>query len=189
MREGVRRLGEEMGQPKWYQILETVVEAMQRAERFAEYRPFWLEEPLHPYDNAGYAELAAASPVPIAGGEAVTLLEEYDALLATGLHFIQPDLGRVGGITYARRLAAAAHARGCRVVPHAFSTGVLLAASAQWTAAGPEPLTEYTRATSPLARDLARHTMEFSDGHLHLDDTPGLGVTLDDDVLAQYRVD
>jgi len=40
-----------------------------------------------------------------------------------------------------------------------------------------------------LARDLVRHTMEFSDGHLHLDDTPGLGVTLDDDVLARYRVD
>ena len=167
----------------------TAVEAMKRAERFAEYGAFWLEEPLHPYDNSGYAELASASPVPIAGGEAVTLLEEYDALLATGLHFVQPDLGRVGGITYAQRLAATAHARGCRPVPHAFGTGVLLAASAQWTAAAPQPLTEYTRAPSPLARDLARHTMEFRDGYLHLDDTPGLGVTLDDDVIAQYRVD
>ena len=39
------------------------------------------------------------------------------------------------------------------------------------------------------ARDLTRHTMEFRDGHLHLDDTPGLGVTLDDDVIAQYRLE
>jgi len=167
----------------------TATQAMERAERFAEYDPFWLEEPLHPYDNAGYAELAAASPVPIAGGEAVTLLEEYDALLATGLHFVQPDLGRVGGITYAQRLAASALTHGCRPVPHAFGTGILLAASAQWTAAAPEPLTEYTRAPSPLARDLARHTMEFRGGELHLDDTPGLGVTLDDAVIARYRVD
>ena len=167
----------------------TAPEAMQRAERFAEYDTFWLEEPLHPYDNTGYAQLSAASPVPIAAGEAVTLLEEYDALLTTGLHFVQPDLGRVGGITYARRLAASALALGCRPVPHAFGTGVLLAASAQWTAAAPEPLTEYTRAPSPLARDLAHHTMEFREGYLHLDDTPGLGVTLDDDVIARYRVD
>jgi L-rhamnonate dehydratase len=164
-------------------------EALQRAERFAPYNPVWLEEPLHPYDNAGYAQLAAASPVPIAGGEAVTLLEEYDALLATGLHFVQPDLGRVGGITYAQRLAAAAMAHNCRPVPHAFGTGILLCASAQWTAAAPEPLTEFTRAPSPLARDLVRHTMDFRDGQLHLDDTPGLGVTLDDAVVAQYRVD
>lgn len=167
----------------------TAAEAMKRAERFAEYDAFWLEEPLHPYDNAGYAELSAASPVPIAGGEAVTLLEEYDALLATGLHFVQPDLGRVGGITYAQRLADAAHAHGCRPVPHAYGTGVLLAASAQWTAAAPDPLTEFTRAPSPLARDLARHTMDFRGGHLHLDDTPGLGVTLDEDVISRYRVD
>ena len=162
--------------------------AMLRAERFAAYRPLWLEEPLHPYDNAGYAELAQSSPVPIAGGEAITLLEEYDALLATGLQFVQPDLGRVGGITYAQRLAARALARGCRPVPHAFGTGVLLAASAQWTAAAPEPLTEYTRAPSPLAHDLVRHTMAFGDGQLHLDDSPGLGVELDEGVVARYRV-
>jgi L-alanine-DL-glutamate epimerase-like enolase superfamily enzyme len=166
----------------------TTAEAVQRAEAFAEYDPFWLEEPLHPYDNAGYAELSGASPVPIAGGEAVTTLGEYDALIATGLHFVQPDLGRVGGITYAQRIASNAVERGCRPVPHAFGTGVLLAASAQWTAASPEPLTEFTRAPSPLAHDLARHTMEFRDGHLHLDDTPGLGVELDEDVVAQYRV-
>ncbi|MDA0337700.1 MAG: mandelate racemase/muconate lactonizing enzyme family protein [bacterium] len=166
----------------------TVTEAMKRAERFAAYKPFWLEEPLHPYDNAGYAELSASSPVPIAGGEAVTLLGEYDELLATGLHFVQPDLGRVGGITYAQRLAATALRLGCRPVPHAFGTGILLAASAQWTAAAPEPLTEFTRAPSPLARELAHHTMEFRDGQLHLDDTPGLGVTLDEAVVARYRV-
>ena len=166
----------------------TASQALERVERFSPYDVFWLEEPVHPYDNAGYAEVAAHSGIPIAGGEAVTLLEEYDALLATGLHVVQPDLGRVGGLTYAQRLAAAAAPGGCRPVPHAFGTGVLLAASAQWTAAAAQPLTEFTRAPSPLARDLAHHTMAFGDGHLDLDDTPGLGVTLDEDVVERYRV-
>jgi L-alanine-DL-glutamate epimerase-like enolase superfamily enzyme len=40
-----------------------------------------------------------------------------------------------------------------------------------------------------LARDLAQHTMDYRDGHLYLDDTPGLGVTLDEDVINRYRVD
>ncbi|MBT3345202.1 MAG: mandelate racemase/muconate lactonizing enzyme family protein [Gemmatimonadetes bacterium] len=162
--------------------------AIERAGAFAAYDITWLEEALHPYDFDGHRALCAEAAVPIAGGEAVTLLEEYDQLLATGLHIVQPDLGRVGGITYGQRLAERAIAAGCRPIPHAYGTGVLLAASAQWTAAAPEPLTEYTRAPSPLARDLVRHTMDFRDGHLHLDDTPGLGVDLVDEVVDRYRV-
>ncbi|MEE2658629.1 MAG: mandelate racemase/muconate lactonizing enzyme family protein [Candidatus Latescibacterota bacterium] len=162
--------------------------ALQRAERFSTYRVFWLEEPLHPYDNEGYAAMASASPVPIAAGEAVTLMEEYDRLLATGLQVVQPDLGRVGGISYAQCIAQRAVAADCRPVAHAYGTGILLAASAQWAAAGADPLTEYTQASSPLARDLVHHTMEFRNGALVLDDTPGLGVALDPDVVARYRV-
>ena len=163
--------------------------ALERAHRFSKYDPYWLEEPLHPYDNAGYGRLSQASPVPIAAGEALTLLEEYQPLLNTGhIHFVQPDLGRVGGITYAQRLAAMAQTAGARPVPHAYGTGVLLAASAQWIAAAEDPLTEYTRAPSPLARDLVRHTMRFADGYLHLSDAPGLGIELDDAVVEQYQV-
>ena len=104
------------------------------------------------------------------------------------MHVVQPDLGRVGGISYGQRLAERAQKAGCRPVPHAYGTGVLLAASAQWTAAAPDPLTEFTRAPSPLARDLVRHTMDFRAGHLYLDDTPGLGVELVDEMVDRYRV-
>jgi L-alanine-DL-glutamate epimerase-like enolase superfamily enzyme len=81
-----------------------------------------------------------------------------------------------------------ANAGGARLVPHAFGTGVLLAASAEWTAAAAQPLTEYTRAPSPLARDLVRHALGFSDGLLHLTDAPGLGVDLDEQLVTRYRV-
>ena len=74
-------------------------------------------------------------------------------------------------------------------MPHAFGTGVLLAASAQWAAALDRPLTEYTRAPSPLAQHLVRHDMQFRDGLLHLGDAPGLGIELDERVAARYRVD
>ena len=163
--------------------------AIERAERFATYRVYWLEEPLHPFDIAGYRALCGVSSIPIAGGEAMTLVGEYEALLrGGGLHVVQPDLGRVGGITGGQDIAELSEETGARPVPHAFGTGVLLAASAQWAAAMADPLTEYTRAPSQLAQNLVRHEMRFEDGQLCLTEAPGLGVELDEAVVAQYRV-
>ena len=163
--------------------------AMERVERFAKYNVYWLEEPLHPFDIVGYRALCGVSSIPIAGGEVMTLVGEYEALLREGgVHVVQPDLGRVGGITGGQDIAELAGETGARPVPHAFGTGVLLAASAQWAAAMAEPLTEYTQAPSPLARDLVRHEMQFEDGQLCLTEAPGLGVELNKAVVAQYRV-
>ena len=163
--------------------------ALERVARFEKYNVFWLEEPLHPFDVQGYCELSTQSSIPIAGGEAMTLVSEYADLLHDGkLHFVQPDLGRVGGITGGLAIEKLAKETGARAVPHAFGTGVLLAASAQWAAASEQPLTEYTRAPSPLAQKLAQHEMVFRNGALHLTDQPGLGVDLNEDVVAEFRV-
>jgi len=164
--------------------------ALSRAERFVKYDVFWLEEPLHPYDVAGYRVLSERSPILIAGGEAMTLVKEYADLLKNGkIHIVQPDLGRVGGLSGGERILELAKETGARTVPHAFGTGVLLAASAQWAAAMAEPLTEYTRTPSPLAQLLVKHHMTFHDSALCLTDEPGLGVELDEDVVRQYRVE
>ena len=56
------------------------------------YKPFFLEEPL-PYNNVrGYAALAAATSVPVAGGECLTSLEEFGHFArAKALDVVQPD--------------------------------------------------------------------------------------------------
>jgi L-alanine-DL-glutamate epimerase-like enolase superfamily enzyme len=167
----------------------TVDQARLRLERFSPYGLTWREEPLPPADLEGYRQLAEARTIPIAAGEAICLLEEYESLLRQGrIQVIQPDLGRVGGITWARRIAAVAEEVSAWPVPHAYGTGVMLAASAQWTAAGQRPLTEFTRAPSPLARDLVRTDLTFEDGGLRLGNAPGLGVEIDPEVAARYRV-
>ena len=165
--------------------------ALGRAELFAPHHISWLEEPLLPYDNEGFTRLCADSPVPIATGEVLALQEEYAPLVrGARIDVVQPDLGRIGGITQGQHLASFCRAEGAtRPVPHAFGTGVLLAASAQWAAALDRTLTEYTRAPSPLAQHLVRHDMQFRDGLLHLGDAPGLGIELDERVAARYRVD
>src|SRR5947209_2522764 len=72
------------------------VTAIQRAKQFAEYRPFWFEEPLHPDDVEGYARLAEQSPLRIADGEQETTLRGFEALLDGGLAVVQADVARVG---------------------------------------------------------------------------------------------
>ena len=101
-----------------------------------------------------------------------------------------PDLGRVGGITPAAwKLKNWPNEAGARAVPsriwHPESCWQHLP---QWAAASEQPLTEYTRAPSPLAQKLAQHEMTFRNGALHLTDQPGLGVDLDEDVVAKFRV-
>ena len=163
--------------------------ALERVDRFRKYRLSWLEEPLQPNDIAGYRTLAHSSSIPIAAGEASTLIEDYEPLLRHGqIHIVQPDLGRVGGISGGQDLRDLAQQTRARPVPHAYGTGVLLAASAQWAATLKHPLTEFSRSPSPLARHLVRLDLEFRDGLLHLGDAPGLGVELDENVAEKYRV-
>ncbi|MBD70548.1 mandelate racemase, partial [Candidatus Poribacteria bacterium] len=77
---------------------------------------------------------------------------------------VQPDLGRIGGFSVAQEIGLLAQETGSWPVPHAFGTGVLLAASAQWAATRQKPLTEFTRASSPLAQELVLHDITFKDG-------------------------
>lgn len=164
--------------------------ALRMAEVYEKYGVFWLEEPLHPDNIAGYRELSDRTSLYIAGGEQESGCLAFRRLLDEGhLDIIQPDLGRCGGITEGRRIAHLAHERHKKVVPHAFKTGVLVAASTHFAASIPDGfLIEHTVSTSPLTRDLVREPILFKDGYVHVPDRPGLGITVEEKVIEQYRV-
>ncbi len=163
--------------------------AIRRAQQFAEYRPFWLEEPLHPDDLAGYARLAERSPIRIAAGEQETTLKGFGELLATGIDVVQPDVARVGGPSIAiqiGRMAAQGH-KLC--VNHSYKTGVSIAASLHFLAALPNTgWLEYCVEQSALRQTLTRQTFPVVDGMVAVPQEPGLGVEIDEEVLARYRV-
>ncbi|MEW6755667.1 MAG: mandelate racemase/muconate lactonizing enzyme family protein [Candidatus Latescibacterota bacterium] len=163
--------------------------ALRRAQQFAEFGVFWLEEPLHPQDLQGYAHLCAASPVPIAAGEAESRPEEFEALLVQGgVDWIQPDPGRCGISTLVStgRLAHRLHRR---VVNHSFKSGITIAASLHGLAAVPHgEVFEYCMADSPLRHELTRERFEVRDGFVHVPDAPGLGITLNEETVRRYQV-
>ncbi len=163
--------------------------AIKRARQFEEYRPYWLEEPLHPDDLEGYRRLTERSPIRIAAGEQEVLLRGFQDLIDAGVHVLQPDVARVGGPTQALEIGklAARNRRLC--VNHSYKSGISIAASLHFLAALPNTSwLEYCVENSPLRLELTRETYPVEDGYVAVPQEPGLGVTLNEEVVDKYRV-
>jgi L-alanine-DL-glutamate epimerase-like enolase superfamily enzyme len=167
-------------------------EALAVIETWAEHDVFFVETPLWTDDIDGYAELVRRSPVPVAAGEWLATHHEFAAYTARrALDVLQPDVGRVGGLTEARRVTRLAAEHGLRVVPHGWKTGITVAATAHLAAVTPHlPFFEFVppaMAESRLRRELVRDELELrEDGTLALPSRPGLGIELDRDALARF---
>ncbi|MGL6278389.1 MAG: mandelate racemase/muconate lactonizing enzyme family protein [Gaiella sp.] len=168
----------------------TVQSAADLLREVEEARLLWFEEALQPDDLAGYARLAPLVGVPLAAGEADAGIRPFRALAGAGVSVLQPDLGRCGGFTVARQIADLARETGVEVVPHCFSSGVLVAASLQLASSLDRPLyTELSVADSPIAGGLVAEPYRLEDGCVAVPTGPGLGIELDEELVAALRVD
>jgi len=104
----------------------------------------------------------------------------------------QPDVGRVGGLTEARRVCDLAADRGRLIVPHCWKTGIGIAASAHLSAATAHcPYIEFLPAQlseAPLRRELVSEELELIDGRVPLPQKPGLGIEINREALEKYCV-
>ncbi|MCE5250534.1 mandelate racemase/muconate lactonizing enzyme family protein [bacterium] len=164
--------------------------AIMMARRFADYDIYWLEEPLHPDDLDGYARLTGATEVRIAAGEEESERHSFIELMDRGgIDVVQVDVTRCGGLTEALRIAGLARDRRRPVVNHSFKTGINIAASLHFLAAIPNSfIFEYCVSQSPLRHTLTKQRFEVVDGRVSVPQEPGLGIELDETVIAQYRV-
>jgi L-alanine-DL-glutamate epimerase-like enolase superfamily enzyme len=166
--------------------------ALEVLETWASYDVFFCETPLWTDDLDGYRELAGRSPIPIAAGEWLSTRFEFaDLLDRGGVQVAQPDVGRVGGLTEARRVCEMVAERGRLVVPHGWKTGVTIAATAQLATVTPQmPFFEYVPqqvAESALRRELVADELKLAGGRLQLPERPGLGVELNRDALQDFK--
>ncbi len=168
----------------------TVKRAAELLHRLEDVSLYWLEEPLAADDYEGYRRLSDSVEVRIAAGEADATIRPFRELVERGhVDVLQPDLARCGGFTVGRLIAALARERGVEVVPHCFSTGVLVAASLHFVATlDRATYSEYSVADSPLVSDLLADPFVLREGRLAVPTSPGLGVELDEDVVSRMRV-
>jgi L-alanine-DL-glutamate epimerase-like enolase superfamily enzyme len=150
----------------------------------------FVETPLHTDDLDGLARLADATTTPVAVGEFLQTRHEFRELMDRGhCDVIQPDLGRVGGLTEAMRCARMAEERGVRCIPHAWKTGLTAAATRHFAAAVQNcPYTELFHQDlfpSHLRSHLARPEIELKEGQWLLPTEPGIGVDLDEATVKE----
>jgi L-alanine-DL-glutamate epimerase-like enolase superfamily enzyme len=164
------------------------------AGRLEELGVYWVEEPLHRGDYAGYSELRERVGVRIAGGEMTREPYEFRELLDRDcLDVFQPDCVCTQGISGLAPLARRVVAAGRLFTPHTWGNGIGVLANLHLTAgtAGFEgsqwveypydpPEWSLDRRDYPLTSPVDAH-----DGWVTLSDAPGLGIDLDEARLAR----
>jgi L-rhamnonate dehydratase len=165
--------------------------ALQRANAFAEHDIFWLEEPLRPDDYEGYRKLAESTPIRIAAGEEESGRHSFLELMDRGrIDVVQVDLTRCGGFTEATKIAALAWDRGLPVANHGFTTYINVTAALHWLNSIPNALIcEFVAEEQTNLREaITKQKLRAVDGFLPIPQEPGLGIDLDEEAIARFRV-
>jgi L-rhamnonate dehydratase len=165
-------------------------EAMYVAKALEQLDIYWLEEPLPAEDFVGYRKLAESTTMRIATGEEESGRLAFARLInETHVDIIQPDMSRCGGLTEAKKIATMAADANILCVPHAFKTGILVAASIQLIAALPHaPFLEFSITQSAIRRELLAEPFVQKDGWVEVPQKPGLGIELNPEVIKKYGV-
>jgi L-alanine-DL-glutamate epimerase-like enolase superfamily enzyme len=156
------------------------------AHAFEDYQVGWFEEPVLADDIDGLAAVAHASRIPIATGEhEYTKYGFKDLIVRGGADIVQPDAGRVGGVTEWMKAATLAHAFNLPVAPHAFQL-----VSLHLGCATPNlRIVEYLGTAEQGDRLWYTDFPQPKDGWwAPYPDRPGLGLELNSQAVAQYAV-
>ncbi len=152
---------------------------------------YWLEDFLPPEHVDGYAQLARHTrSLRLAAGEQTAGYDDFERLARRGcVDVLQPDLSRCGGLTVARQVADLATRMQIECVPHAWLSDVLKAGALHLSAYLMNgTFIEYNVASASLLRRLCVQPLTMRDGWLDVPTGPGLGVEINEDVVAAYRV-
>ena len=157
--------------------------ALARAPALADFDVAWLEEPLHPFDVRGHAELAEAIDTPLLHGESICEpLMFRDMLDAGGMEIAQPSDMKLGGVSRWREVAELAGKAGKRVVPAGWT---MMQVDQHLAAATPHCwMVEWI----PWIREIFQEPVCFEDGEILVSDTPGAGTAITSEALERYRL-
>ncbi|WP_272010473.1 mandelate racemase/muconate lactonizing enzyme family protein [Roseovarius sp. ZX-A-9] len=162
----------------------TVSGAKRVARMLERYDPLWFEEPTPPDMPERMAEVAAFTSVPVATGERLCTKFEFSRVLACkAASILQMNLGRVGGILEAKKIAAMAETHYAQIAPHLYCGPLVGAANVQIATCSPNFLVlESIEDWGGFHADILKQKMPFEDGHVIPPTAPGLGVELNEEL-------
>ena len=167
----------------------TPAEAIVLAKGIAQFNPMFYEDPILP-ENFDAMELVANNiSIPIATGERLHSIHEFEMLLKRGaVQYVRPDVCMAGGITHSKKIAALAEANYVGVIPHNPLSPVSTAACLQIAASIPNfTIQEYpVGEDKPPKSEIVRNQLEVENGFLVIPDSPGIGIELAEDAEEKF---
>lgn len=167
----------------------TPAEAIVLAKGIEQYHPMFYEDPTLPDNFDAMALIASKVSVPIATGERIHTIQEFQMLLnRNAVQYIRPDVCMAGGLTHTKKIAALAESQYVGVIPHNPLGPVSTAACLQLAACIPNfTIQEYPLGESePPKSEIVKTPLQVEDGFLLIPDRPGIGIELADDALERF---
>ena len=166
----------------------TAAAAIRLARELEPFLPLWFEEPTPPECPAAAAAVARATSIPIATGERLSTAHDFARVLdCDAAAILQPNLGRVGGIGEAKKIAALAEMRHAQIAPHLYCGPIAAAANIQLAAAIPNFLIlESIKTMDGFCGEILKTPLRWEKGNIVVPDAPGLGVELNEKVARAH---
>ncbi len=167
----------------------TPAEAVVLARGIEPYHPYFYEDPILP-DNFDQMGLVAQNiHIPIATGERLHTIYEFEMLLRRGaVQYVRPDVCLAGGLSHSKKIAALAEANHVMVVPHNPLSPVSTAACVQLAACIPNfGLQEYPVGEDrPPKSEIVKTALRCEEGFLIVPDEPGIGIELQEGAAEKH---
>jgi 2-dehydro-3-deoxyphosphogalactonate aldolase len=166
----------------------TASSAIRLARRLEPYDPLWLEEPVPPDAPEEMAKVARATSIPVAAGERLATKYDFARMLSAGAaSVLQMNLGRVGGLLEAKKIAGMAETHHAQIAPHLYCGPVVGAANIQLAACSPNFLIlEGIETWGGFHAEILQAPILWQDGYVIPSDRPGLGVELNEAVARAH---
>jgi len=164
----------------------SAVDVMRRLERF---NPTWSEEPVAPESIDLLLEVKRQAAGPVAAGERLYTLADFDRLIhLRAADVVQMDIAHCGGLLVSKKIAAMAAVQDLRVAPHCSVGPVSLAAALHFDVSTPNFMIQeaFAEFDVPWRSAMVRGWNPINGGEFFVSDAPGLGLDIDDAVVAEH---
>ena len=166
----------------------TTSSAIRLAKRLEKFDPMWFEEPVPPENYEEMGKVANSTSIPIATGERLSTKYEFSKILQSqGASILQMNLGRVGGILEAKKIAGLAETHYAQIAPHLYCGPIVGAANIQISTCSPNFLIlEGIKNWEGFYSEILNEPIKWENGYVIPSTKPGLGVELNEKVANKY---
>jgi len=166
----------------------TTASAIRLAKRLEKFDPMWFEEPVPPENYEEMGRVALSTTIPIATGERLTTKYEFSKILQSqGASILQMNLGRVGGILEAKKIASLAETHYAQIAPHLYCGPIVGAANIQISTCSPNFLIlEGVKGWEDFYSEILKEPVAWKNGFVIPSTKPGLGVELNEAIANKH---